>query len=75
MPRGLGFGECVRVPLSCSVWTNPWYLPQVNPGRVGYYRVNYSNAMFEKLFVALKNGQLGERDRLAIQEDASALVS
>ena len=48
---------------------------QANPGRVGYFRVNYSTAMFEKLFVALKNGQLGEKDRLAIQEDASALVS
>ena len=53
-----------------SLWDH-----QANPGRVGYFRVNYSSSVFEKLFVALKEGQLGERDRLSIQEDASALVS
>ena len=54
---------------------SPHCYHQVNPGRVGYFRVNYSSAVFEKLFVALKEGRLEERDRLAIQEDASALVS
>ncbi|KAL5489625.1 hypothetical protein EMCRGX_G018741 [Ephydatia muelleri] len=55
-----------------NVSPEDWIL--ANPGRVGYFRVNYSSSVFEKLFVALKEGQLGERDRLSIQEDASALA-
>ena len=47
---------------------------QLNPGRMGYYRVSYSTDLFSPLLPALKDGSLSAQDRLGLQNDAFALV-
>ena len=48
---------------------------QVNPGRQGFYRVNYSSDLFSPLLPVLKDGSLSAQDRMGLQSDAFALVS
>ena len=48
---------------------------KVNPGCVGYFRVQYCNELLEKLVVAIKNKSLPSVDRLNIQNDMFSLVS
>lgn len=48
---------------------------QVNPERVGFYRVAYSSEMFSSLTSALASNVLSAEDRLGLQNDALALVS
>ena len=50
------------------------FIPQVNPGRQGFYRVNYTFDLFSLLLPALKDGSLSAQDRLGLQSDAFALV-
>ena len=47
---------------------------QLNPGQVGFYRVQYSSAMLELLLPAIKDNSLPPRDRLGLQSDIFALV-
>ena len=49
-------------------------LPQVNPERVGFYRVSYTTDLFSALTPALRDHTLSPRDRLGLQNDAFALV-
>ena len=48
---------------------------QLNPGQVGFYRVQYSSAMFERLLPAIRDNSLPPRDRLGLQSDLFALVN
>ena len=48
---------------------------QVNPERVGFYRVSYSSELFLGLRPALSSHTLSARDRLGLQNDAFAMVS
>ena len=50
------------------------YLLQINPGQVGFYRVQYSSAMLELLLPAINDNSLPPRDRLGLQSDLFALV-
>ena len=50
------------------------YLSQVNPGQVGFYRVQYSSDMLELLLPAIKDNSLPPRDRLGLESDLFALV-
>ena len=47
---------------------------QVNPERVGFYRVSYSSELFLALSPALSSHTLSARDRLGLQNDAFAMV-
>ena len=47
---------------------------QLNPGQVGFYRVQYSSAMLELLLPAINDSSLPPRDRLGLQSDLFALV-
>ena len=47
---------------------------QVNPERVGFYRVSYSSELFQSLTPALTSHTLSPRDRLGLQNDAFAMV-
>ena len=47
---------------------------QLNPGQVGFYRVQYSAAMLERLLPAINDNSLPPRDRLGLQSDLAALV-
>ena len=47
---------------------------QLNPGQVGFYRVQYSSDMLELLLPAIKDNSLPPRDRLGLQSDLFALV-
>ncbi len=46
----------------------------MNPGRQGFYRVNYTSEMFSTLLPALKDRSLCAQDRLGLQSDTFALV-
>ena len=48
---------------------------QVNPERVGFYRVGYSSDLFSNLTPALSSHTLSACDRLGLQNDAFAMVS
>ena len=48
---------------------------QLNPGQVGFYRVQYSSAMLELLLPAIRDNTLPPRDRLGLQSDLFALVN
>ena len=48
---------------------------QLNPGEVGFYRVQYSSAMLERLLPAIRDNSLPPRDRLGLQSDLFALVN
>ena len=48
---------------------------QLNPGQVGFYRVQYSSAMLERLLPAIRDNSLPPRDRLGLQSDLFALVN
>ena len=48
---------------------------QVNPERVGFYRVAYSSDLFSNLTTALSSHTLSACDRLGLQNDAFAMVS
>jgi len=47
---------------------------KLNPGQVGFYRVQYSSAMLELLLPAIKDNSLPPRDRLGLQSDIFALA-
>jgi len=47
---------------------------KVNAGQVGFYRVNYPPAEWERLGRAVERGELSARDRLGLQSDAYALM-
>lgn len=48
--------------------------PQVNPERVGFYRVAYSLDLFSRLTPALSSHTLSAKDRLGLQNDSFAMV-
>ncbi len=48
-----------------------WY--KVNPDQTGFYRVKYSADDLARLETAVRNGELGGKDRLGLQGDAYAL--
>ena len=50
------------------------YLSQVNPGQVGFYRVQYSSDILELFMPAIKDNSLPPRDRLGLESDLFALV-
>ena len=50
-------------------------MSQLNPGQVGFYRVQYSSAMLERLLPAIRDNSLPPRDRLGLQSDLFALVN
>ncbi|CAH3113617.1 unnamed protein product [Porites lobata] len=47
---------------------------KLNPGQVGFYRVQYSSAMLERLLPAIRDNSLPPRDRLGLQSDLFALA-
>ncbi|XP_068751963.1 puromycin-sensitive aminopeptidase-like [Montipora capricornis] len=47
---------------------------KLNPGQVGFYRVQYSSAMLELLLPAIRDNSLPPRDRLGLQSDLFALA-
>ena len=47
----------------------------MNPGSVGYYRVNYDADMLALLLQAVTDGSLDTRDHIQLIDDAFALVS
>nr|XP_058942457.1 puromycin-sensitive aminopeptidase-like [Pocillopora verrucosa] len=47
---------------------------KLNPGQVGFYRVQYSSDMLELLLPAIKDNSLPPRDRLGLQSDLFALA-
>ena len=53
-----------------------WFpsMRQLNPGQVGFYRVQYSFAMLEHLLPAIRDNSLPPRDRLGLESDLFALV-
>ncbi|XP_078355734.1 puromycin-sensitive aminopeptidase-like, partial [Oculina patagonica] len=62
---------------SCTVVVNgvgkdQWI--KVNPGQVGFYRVQYSSAMLELLLPAINDNSVPPRDRLGLQSDLFALA-
>ncbi|KAJ7390104.1 hypothetical protein OS493_027136 [Desmophyllum pertusum] len=61
---------------SCIVTVNgvkPNQWVKLNPGQVGFYRVQYSPAMLELLLPAINDNSLPPRDRLGLQSDLFAL--
>ncbi|XP_044168747.1 puromycin-sensitive aminopeptidase-like isoform X1 [Acropora millepora] len=46
---------------------------KLNPGQVGFYRVQYSFAMLEHLLPAIRDNSLPPRDRLGLESDLFAL--
>nr|XP_058942473.1 puromycin-sensitive aminopeptidase-like [Pocillopora verrucosa] len=46
---------------------------KLNPGQVGFYRVQYSSDMLELLLPAIKDNSLPPRDRLGLENDLFAL--
>ncbi|XP_073230083.1 puromycin-sensitive aminopeptidase-like [Porites lutea] len=48
---------------------------KLNPGQVGFYRVQYSSALLELLLPAIRDNTLPPRDRLGLQSDLFALLS
>jgi len=55
-----------------NVPENAWV--KLNPGTIGYYRVQYSKEMLDKLEPAITSGALPPLDRLGIFDDLSAMV-
>ncbi|RWS02375.1 Puromycin-sensitive aminopeptidase-like protein [Dinothrombium tinctorium] len=55
-----------------NVSVNDWV--KLNPGRYGFYRVNYSKDMLMQLLPAIEDKSLPPLDRLSIQSDLFALV-
>ncbi|KAK3736507.1 hypothetical protein QZH41_009395, partial [Actinostola sp. cb2023] len=51
-----------------------WEVVMVNPGQVGFYRVQYESPMLELLLPAIKDLSLPPRDRLGLQSDLYALA-
>ena len=49
--------------------------PQVNPGTVGFYRIQYSSAMLESLLPGIRDLSLQPVDRLGLQNDLFSLVN
>ncbi|XP_022788315.1 puromycin-sensitive aminopeptidase-like [Stylophora pistillata] len=47
---------------------------KLNPGQVGFYRVQYSSDMLDLLLPAIKDHSLPARDRLGLQSDLFALA-
>ncbi|XP_068751951.1 puromycin-sensitive aminopeptidase-like [Montipora capricornis] len=61
---------------SCTITVNnvrPDQWIKLNPGQVGFYRVQYSSAMLELLLPAILDSSLPPRDRLGLQSDLFAL--
>lgn len=61
---------------SCTLTLNgvkPDQWIKLNPGQVGFYRVQYSSAMLELLLPAIRDNSLPPRDRLGLQSDLFAL--
>ena len=48
-------------------------LTQVNPGSVGFYRVNYQSEMLSSLLQAVSDGSLDTRDRIQLIDDVLAV--
>jgi len=48
-------------------------LTQVNPGSVGFYRVNYQSEMLSGLLQAVSDGSLDTRDRIQLIDDVLAV--
>ncbi len=51
--------------------SNDWY--KVNPEQTGFYRVRYATEDLSRLETAVRNKELGAKDRLGLQGDAYAL--
>lgn len=47
---------------------------QINPGTVGFYRIQYSSAMLESLLPGVRDLSLQPVDRLGLQNDLFSLV-
>lgn len=47
---------------------------QINPGTVGFYRIQYSSAMLESLLPGIRDLTLLPVDRLGLQNDLFSLV-
>lgn len=48
---------------------------QINPGTVGFYRIQYSSSMLESLLPGIRDLSLQPVDRLGLQNDLFSLVS
>ena len=48
---------------------------QINPGTVGFYRIQYSTPMLDSLLPGIRNLTLLPVDRLGLQNDLFSLVS
>lgn len=48
---------------------------QINPGTVGFYRIQYSSSMLESLMPGIRDLTLQPVDRLGLQNDLFSLVS
>ena len=59
----------LRIP---NVTNNQWI--KLNPGTVGFYRVQYSSEMLNTLLPAIKDKTLPALDRLGLQNDLFAMV-
>ena len=55
-----------------GVGANDWF--KINPGFIGFYRVNYSQDILSKLITVVENGQLNCFDRLNIVSDVHAMA-
>jgi len=60
-------GKSKNMDFSPGVW-------MANPGRSGFYRVNYPPELWQGFIPAIRAGELSPRDRLGIQNDAFALA-
>ena len=72
--------ECFHFSLSIFAILHTSYLLllttlQLNPGTMGFYRVNYSTEMLDLLLSGIRNQELPPRDRLGLESDLFALVS
>ena len=47
---------------------------KINPGLTGFYRVHYSEQLFDKLFASLSNTNLTAIDRMGLFDDQVAMV-
>ena len=56
-----------------GVGANDWF--KINPGFIGFYRVNYSQDILSKLISVIENGQLNCFDRLNIVSDVHAMAT
>jgi puromycin-sensitive aminopeptidase len=63
----------VRLPTPSSAGNgSPWII--VNAGRPGFFRVNYSAEMWDRLRPAIESKALPTADRLGLESDAFALM-